>query len=133
MAKVKTDRTDTLNPFMLSVFIIFSQIKTAYLKLSHFHFPLQYIANTPTQFSYFLQAFILGLELSVYTNKNTKCFLKFQYDSWKYLCLIYNCIVWVPPFLFKGGGGREGEGEGGGWIDLIKNLKKWGDGKFFER
>ena len=90
MAKVKTDKTDTLIPFTLPVFIIFSHIKTAYLKSSHFHFRLQYIANTPTQFSYFLQAFILGLELSVYTNKGTKCFLKFQNDSWKYLCPIYN-------------------------------------------
>ena len=63
MAKVQTDRTDTdtLIPFTLTVFIIFSHIKTAYLKLSHSHFPLQYIANTPTQFSYFLQAFFLDL------------------------------------------------------------------------
>ena len=83
MAKVKTDRTDTLIPFTLSIFIIFSHTKTVDLKSSHFHFPLQYIANTPTQFSYFLQAFILGLELSVYTNKNTKCFHKIPNHSWK--------------------------------------------------
>ena len=84
MAKGKTDRTDTLIPLTSSDFIIFSHSKRAYLKLNHFHFPFQYIANTPTQFSYFLQAFILGLELAFYTNKNTKCFLKFQNDSWKY-------------------------------------------------
>ena len=90
MAKVKTGRTDTLIPFTLSVSIIFLDTKIAYLKSSHFHFPLQYVAVAPTQFSYFLQAFILGLELFVYTIKNTKCFLKFQNDSWKYLCPIYN-------------------------------------------
>ena len=40
MVKVKTDKTGTLIPFTLSVFIIFFGQKTAYLKSGHFPFLL---------------------------------------------------------------------------------------------
>ena len=61
MAKVKTDRTDTLIPFTLSVFIIFLHIKTAYLKLIHFHFPLLYIQILQLNFPISYKHIFLGL------------------------------------------------------------------------
>ena len=90
MPKVKNDRIDTLIPFFVISFRQFFTHKNSLSEIWSFSLSLTVHCKYSNSVFLFSTSIFLGPELSVYTNNNTKCFLKFQNNSWKYLCPIYN-------------------------------------------